>query len=551
MKKFFIGILIILLLAIGVFFFVENRDSNTISKKYDGFSFISEGEDIDPTDFDRIDGQFYLSLEYIKDHIDKDVVYDENEKVVILTNQAGTKYLPFEEKTATFNGGKVDLRSPVIEKNGKIMLPIEAFIYDYDVNLRYDQDRQLLLLDRTDREYAEGIGKTNVILREEHQKSSPIVKKLEKGEKLYVYGEEGKYYRVRQIEGLAGYVKKDDIKVDFPQNKFERTIIEEKQKEALEPLNLTWDYTYGNQSDESVTKIKKIPGLNVICPTWFSIRNNQGDLIDRGNLNYVEKYQDMNVDVWGYLDNSFDKDITHEALKSPTTRKKIIAKTLELCKKYKMTGINIDFEDTYIDDRDLITQFVRELASEFKKENLIVSVDVTPQISPDVTKEPYDRKALANICDYVIVMTYDQHWGSSDTAGSVAQYKWVEGSINVLFRNIPNDKMVLGIPLYSRLWVEDNDKVSSSTISMSEVNRLIEEKKLEPEWDEESSQYYIEYRENGKIYKVWIEDYKSIEHKSSLVNKYNLAGVGTWRKGFETQDIWKAIDKQLSYRKNR
>lgn len=547
MKKFFIGLLIILLLAVGIFFFVENRGSSKISTKYDGFSFISEGEDIDPSDFARIDGQFYLSLDYIKTHIDNTIAYDKAEKTVILTNQKGTKYLPLGEDQATVNKGKIDLRDPVIEKNGKIMLPIEAFIYDYNVNLRYDKDHQLLLLDRTDVEYAKGTAKDGVLMREENKKSSPIVKKLKKGDEVFVYGEKGNYYRVRQIDGFAGFINKNDLLVKFPENPFESEKKTDEKREAQVPLNLTWDYTYGNQTDASVAGITEIPGINVICPTWFSIRNNGGDLIDRGNLNYVNRYKQLGIDVWGYLDNSFDPEITHNALKSPSTREKIISKTLELCKKYGMKGINIDFEHTKIEDRDMITQFVRELAAEFHKNGILVTVDVTPQISSDVTKEPYNRKELADICDYVVVMAYDQHWGSSDKAGSVAQYKWVEGSINVLFRSIPHDKMILGVPLYSRLWTESGGKVSSKTISMEETLKLCYEKNLKPKWDEESGQNYVEYTDQGNTYKIWIEDAKSLSHKTSLVNKYNLAGVASWRKGFEIRDAWTAIQEQLSY----
>ena len=47
------------------------------------------------------------------------------------------------------------------------------------------------------------------------------------------------------------------------------------------------------------------------------------------------------------------------------------------------------------------------------------------------------------------------------------------------------------------------------------------------------------------MYKIWIEDANSLEKKVSLVNKYNLAGVGSWRLGFETQNIWDVISKEL------
>ena len=540
MKKLFMGLLLIVVLAAGAFLFVENRGTSKISTKYDKFNFLTEDKDIDKEDFSIEDGMIYLSLDYIKEYLDKDIEYDKSSGEVRINNDHANKVLKLNEYEAKFNSGTIDLRAPVIEKDGKIMLPIEAFIYDYDVRLRYDKDIRLLLLDYRDKDYDLSKTTSETLLREGASKRSPIIKKLPQGEELYVYGDKGKYYKVRMTEGYAGYVLKKDLDENFEKVSFKST--SKNTSDGL--INLTWDYTYAEHSEDKINQIKDIKGLDVIIPTWFSIRNGNGDMIDRGNQNYIKKYNDLGIDVWAYLDNSFDPEITHQALSNETTRKKIINKTLELCKKYGMKGINIDFEHTKIDDRDYITDFVREFR-QAAGEDFIITVDVTPQISADVTKEPYDRKALAEIADYMVVMAYDQHWGSSDKAGSVAQYKWVEGSINVLFRNILNKKMILGVPLYTRIWKEDGGKVTSKTISMDEVARIIASKGLKPVWDKESQQNYIEYQENGADYKIWIEDANSLEKKVSLVNKYNLAGVGSWRLGFETSNIWDVISKEL------
>ncbi len=546
MKKFFIGILTILIVVGGgIFYFLNSRGSSETSTKYNEFSFISEGEDIDKKDFDRIDGQFYLSLDYINDNIDDTAKYEKNENTVIFTNEKGTRRYKLDEKSGLYNSKKVELRDPIIEKNGKIMIPIEAFIYDYPVELRYNKDKKLLLLDRKDVEYSIGTPTGNGLnIREKDSKSSPVVKSINKEDKVYVYGEVGDFYRVREKNGFAGYIKKNLLDVEYGKDKFKKDIKNSK-KEAVKPLNLTWDYTYGPQKQEEINLITNISGLDIICPTWFSIQNKNGDIIDRGNMEYVNKYNNLGIDVWGYLDNSFDKDITHEVLSSSALREKVIAKTLELTKSYNMKGINIDFEQTNIDDRDNITQFVREMSSQFRANGIKVSVDVTPQITSDVTKEPYNRKELAEAADYVVVMAYDQHWSSSKNAGSVAQYKWVEGNINMLFRQIPTDKMILGVPFYSRIWTEENGSVKSQTLTMAQANKIISDKNLKVTWDDVSKQDYTEYTEGDKKVKIWLEDSNSIDYKVSLVNKYSLAGVGSWRKGFETQDVWETINSRL------
>ena len=199
MKKLFLGIFLILILAVGTFLFVENRGTTKISTKYDDFNFITEDRDIDKDDFCVEDGMIYLSYDYIKKYLDKNISYDKSTDEVKLKNDHANKILKINEYKAKFNNGEIDLRSPVIKKNGKIMLPIEAFIYDYDVNLRYNKDIRLLLLDYKDKEYNLTKTKKETLLREDSSKRSPIIKKLPEKEELYVYGEKGNSYKVLSL----------------------------------------------------------------------------------------------------------------------------------------------------------------------------------------------------------------------------------------------------------------------------------------------------------------------------------------------------------------
>lgn len=541
MKKFFIGIFILLALAAGLFFFVENRGNNKQSDMYEGLSFLYEDKLVDKKDFYRQeDGQLYISYDFIKENIDKNINFNESENKVYINNSKGSKVLPLDSKQANFSGHKIILRSPVKKIDGKLMLPIESFIYDYNFDLRYDKDNKSYVLDNLSISHKIATTTTDVNLREMSKKRSKLIKKVPKNSQVFLYDQENSYYRVREYNGYAGYVHKDylDNITEIPPH--------ELNTQAKKPLNITWDYTYAGHSEDKIANIKNIPGVDIIIPTWFSIMNGNGDLIDRGNIDYVNRYRAMGIDVWGYLDNSFDAEITNKALSNENSRKKIIDKTIELCKKYGMKGLNIDFEGFKISDRDLFTTFVKELSEKAKSENIMISVDVTPQISSDVTKEPYDRKALAEICDLVVIMAYDQHWSSSEKSGSVAEYPWVEGSINVLFKSIPRDKMILGVPLYSRLWCEKNGKVSSKAISMDQTNNIIGSKGLTPKWNDECGQFYVEFNEGDALYKIWLEEKNSLALKTSLVNKYKLRGVASWRLGFETFDIWDAINNEIN-----
>lgn len=276
MKKVF-TVLLLILVAIGGFFFynLNRRGSTEMSTKYDEFSFICEGEDIPKEDFAKIEGQYYLSLDFIKEYLDDTVTYDEEEQTVIFSNEVGNKRIKVSEDTATLNGQEIGVRDPVIVKDKKVFVPSEIFIYDYPVTLKFIEDKNLLVLDRNDREYSIGTTPSDGLnIREKDSINSPIVSVMYEGDEVYVYGETGDFYKVREVEGYAGYVKKSMLDVKFPEDRFTKEI--EVKNKKTKPVNMTWDYTYSTQSLASIDEIKKIEGLNVISPTWFSLANSSG-----------------------------------------------------------------------------------------------------------------------------------------------------------------------------------------------------------------------------------------------------------------------------------
>ena len=177
---------------------------------------------------------------------------------------------------------------------------------------------------------------------------------------------------------------------------------------------------------------------------------------------------------------------------------------------------------------------------------MVVSIDVTPISSSENWSKFYDRVELARIVDYIVIMTYDQYWAASPNAGSVAQYTWVEESIKNIINEVPNNKLILGIPYYTRLWKTDSDgKLSSVTLSMDAQDKFVADNNMIKRWDKESGQFYGEVDKEGENYKIWLEDENSIKLKTSLVNKYDLAGVASWRKGYEKEEIWETISNNI------
>lgn len=309
-------------------------------------------------------------------------------------------------------------------------------------------------------------------------------------------------------------------------------------------INLVWQSIVDEANDLSRTQ--KLDGVNVISPSWFIIDTAEGHIQDNSDFLYARDAKAKGYKLWPLITNNFDPEMTHAWLHDEAAKKYIIRQLVYYAQQYPIEGYNFDFENIYDTDRDALSEFVEEAVKALHKENLIVSMDITVKMNVANWSSCYDRKRLGKVLDYVVLMAYDEHGRLSKTSGSVASLSWVEKGLQNLQTEVPAKKIILGIPLYMRLWQEDSaGNVTAQTLNMMKAEEIIQTKDITPTWLPATGQYYFSYKEKGYTYKVWQENAKSLKLKLALVNKYNLAGVAAWRKGFETPDIWPMISEEL------
>jgi len=511
-------------------------------------------KDIDPPIVEN--GQILLSLPIIKQYIDPSVHWDKKVGKIIFTTRQKVVSMKTDKLTAMVNSNPVDLNIPTRLINDTPYIPIQFLSEILEMQIEYIEKNNVVILDKqTSAIYKAVTIVENADIRKSPSLRSKIVSKnLTQNQSMRVFGESKTWYNVRTKEGIVGYIEKkyvektsEDIKITKPEkNQFPQW------KPENGKINMVWEYVY--MKTPNMSKTKKIHSLDVVSPTWFTVIDDEGTVENKADPEYIKWAHGNGYKVWGLISNNFDKDITHEVLNNADKREKVIQQILIYSKLYKLDGINIDFENVYYTDKDMLTQLIRELCPLLREQGLIISIDVTMKSSSELWSKFYDRKALADLVDYVALMAYDQHWGSSPVAGSVAQYNWVERGLVSILEEVPNEKLLLGLPFYTRLWKEEKidgeTKVSSTAITMPKANEIIKNKKLNLVWDNQSGQYYAHYMEDKITYKIWFEDKKSINLKSSLIHKYNLAGAASWRRGFETEEIWTTLSDSLKNTKN-
>jgi spore germination protein YaaH len=144
------------------------------------------------------------------------------------------------------------------------------------------------------------------------------------------------------------------------------------------------------------------------------------------------------------------------------------------------------------------------------------------------------------VADYVVIMGYDEHYAGGE-AGSVASLGYERQGIEDTLADVPAQKIISAIPLYTRVWKVDSSGTSSTAMGLSGAQKWVADNGVELYWQEDLGQYYGEKQMDGSTYYIWMEDERSLQLKMNLIHQYQLAGVACWKLGFDTADIWGTI----------
>ena len=324
------------------------------------------------------------------------------------------------------------------------------------------------------------------------------------------------------------------------------------EKQIEEKINLTWDYysTYGSAPERDGTTIE---GVNVVSPSFFYLdkKGNLKENIGSKGEAYIEWAHANGYKVWPMVCNSEaaseSLSITSDIMNNYEKRQKLIEDIVDACVEYKLDGINIDFENMKQEDKDKYSRFIIELTPRLKEIGLVTSVDVTAPDGGETWSMCFDRHVIGDVADYIVFMAYDEYGVSSTKPGTTAGYDWVKLSLNKFLQTeeIESDKIILAVPFYTRVWTTNSDgNTASKTVSMKNIDSVIPDgvKKI---WNGDLKQNYVEYTDNENTKQIWIEDLDSLKAKISLIKENNLAGVASWQKGMEIDDVWEMLKEEL------
>lgn len=493
------------------------------------------------------DGVVYVSKPDIYNFFDNTIIYDEKYNQVVTTSSTKIASLPIDSKQIQVNSSNTTIKAGAIILDEVAYVPISELDEVYNIKTTYVESEDLVYIDSLDRKQQTATLKKDSSIKYKPTIISSTLAKAKQGDTLTIanrsdYPVPNGWTRVRTENGTLGYIQTGKL------NEFKTIREKTEEKAKIEgPISLAWDYY--SEYVSAPTRTGKITGVNVVSPSFFYMTKysttNVYENVGNEGIAYVNWAHGNGYQVWSMFTNS-NMSETSKMLSDYKSRETVINQIINYIKQYNLDGINIDFEGMYEVDKDNFSRLLIEIRPRLNEIGAVLSVDVT---APDGAPEwslCYDRYTIGKVADYVMFMAYDQYGVSATKAGTTAGHNWVEANIKKFLgqEEVKAEKIILGIPFYTRVWKENNGNVTSNVVNIGNVNNVIPSNATKT-WDEDLQQYYVEYKKGGATYKIWVEDEKSIEAKLDLVSKYNLGGAAYWEYDRATNSIWNLIESKI------
>ncbi len=500
-----------------------------------------------------IDGRVYLDVETVYQYLNSRFYWDAAENTYLYA--LPTELVSVEVGSSEYAVAKAKQNEDyvMLRADGDHAYVALDFINKY-TNFTYDYwedpNRVYIVDEFGSRDVVTAQKKTQV--RYQAGIKSPILTTVEKGAAMYVLEEVeeiDEWTRVLTKDGYIGYVRDKQIssvsQETIPEPEFAEPVYTNIVKDYT--INLTWHQVSNGDANENIYRmLSNTKGLTTISPTWFRLKDDEGGIESLADQNYVNHCHQNGLEVWGLVEDITYKDtITDQEIFSKTTsRQKLVNNLIAQAIQYDLDGLNLDMEFINESSARGYLEFIRELSIMCRLNGIVLSVD---NYVPAEYNRFYDRREQGAIADYVIIMGYDEHPANSEVAGSVASFGFVESGIQKTLEEVPKEKVINAVPFYTRFWrTDENQEVTSEALGMDGASQKAVNNEVEPTWDETSRQYYLELEYEGSIYQMWMEEERSIEEKVKLIKQYELAGVASWKLGFERPAVWDVILKYVN-----
>jgi len=308
-------------------------------------------------------------------------------------------------------------------------------------------------------------------------------------------------------------------------------------------------------SNQVIQQVEDVAAyLTYMMPFTYEVKRdgtlkplNWGTLGEIAQANQVET-----VVVIANLENdAFSDTLAHEIFTNEQVKRRVFTETVAEAEKRGTKHIHLDFEYIMPTDRENYVAFLREFKA--FAPSYTFSVSLAPKTSANQKGkwyEGHDYKAIGEIVDFVVIMTYE--WGySGGPPMAVSPIGPVRNVLEYAVTEMPPNKILMGQNLYGYDWTLPYKPGNpfARAINPQQAIQIARERNAAIEYDTKAQAPFFHYWREGKEHEVWFEDARSIQAKFDLLKELGLRGISYWHSGFTFPQNWYLLNDNFRIRK--
>ncbi|MHB8125720.1 MAG: cell wall-binding repeat-containing protein [Desulfitobacteriaceae bacterium] len=321
---------------------------------------------------------------------------------------------------------------------------------------------------------------------------------------------------------------------------------------------ISLQYIQGSSFSGQLDQLSVIPSPNtdyvdIISPSWYTLNDaptgqtsadgSLSGIWDSSTSNYnsfAAKVHSINLKILPKISASWDSTkplALDSVLPSPSARANLENQLVQRINSTGVDGIVIDFELMDNAAGPGLTLFMQELAAKLHPLNKLVVMAVMSKTGTESWLGELNYHDLAMSVDYLHLMTYDYR---TSVPGPNAPLDWINKVLKYTSaQGVDMQKILLGIPYYGSDWTTTttSGKPPSYTVkhlglgtipgfpgateTLSTFNAALKR-------DASQIPNFTYKDASGKDHTVYYDDPLSWNAKLTLLDQYNLGGIGAW-----------------------
>ena len=308
------------------------------------------------------------------------------------------------------------------------------------------------------------------------------------------------------------------------------------------PLAVGFYVSWDENSRESLAD--HVDQLDVVSPQWVALNGSAGqveittDPQARAIIGSAKRPPSILPGVHNAKDGVWNGPAADAVLLGPAARRTLIRVLVEEAQKRGYAGYVFDFENLSAAGAQAYPAFIAQARAALRP--LGREVWVTAPFADD----SWPMKRLQAAADAVVLMAYDQHWGTGD-AGPPAAQDWFEGKLAQQMAQLDPNRTVLALGDYGYDWTLPDGRGRpgrAEAVTFNEATQMAHDSGATPQMDQSALNPTFGYADDmGRRHAVWFLDAATLYNQLRVADGFRPMGYALWRMGGEDQLDWKLL----------